>query len=698
MPMNLLWVRSSLWLMPFSPLVGAVANGLLGRRLSARAIHWIGCGSVLLAFFVACTGFFALSGIAPPRERVLTQSLYRWIVTSWDTGSFRVAVDLRLDPLSSVLCLVVTGVGFLIHLYSVGYMAGDQGLGRYFAYMNLFTFAMLLLVLADNLLLLFVGWEGVGLCSYLLIGFWFHDLDKARAGMKAFIVNRVGDFGFFVGLMLLFWGLYETSGGAVTGLDYGMLEQSMPRLLAAPAVLGVALPTWVALLLLLGATGKSAQIPLYVWLPDAMAGPTPVSAFIHAATMVTAGVYMTVRLRFLYLAAPWALVVVAVIGGVTACYAATIALVQDDIKKVLAYSTISQLGYLFLAVGVAAFDVAIFHLVTHAFFKALLFLGAGSVIHAVHGNDLKTMGGLRRRLPVTYFTFLVAYLAICGIPPFAGFMSKDAILAAAFNARLPLPGLAAGLWLLALLTAGLTAFYMTRLVVLAFAGSFRGGAELETRLHESPPVMTGPLLVLALLSVLGGLIGLPEATGLPNLLGDFLGSGNGAAAVPIHSGQGVLPELALMACSIAVAGAGIGFGWWCYVRRPELPAVAAARWARIHRLLIHKYYLDEIYQALLVRPLLRLTAASGRFDLERIDAAVNGCSRLTARLSRRVGWGDLRLVDGAVNAVAAILDRLAAGLSRIQSGRVQHYLYSVAAGLFILMLIEEAVRQLAIFG
>ncbi len=451
-------VKNTLWLIPALPLTGAVINGLLRRRLPERLIHFIGCASVFIAFVVSLVGFFTLIQIEAPHDRLLIQSLYQWLLTVWDPGRFSLEVAFRLDPLSAVLCLVVTGVGFLIHLYSVGYMSGDESQGRYFAYLNLFTFSMLLLVLADNLLLMFVGWEGVGLCSYLLIGFWFSDLEKAQAGMKAFIVNRVGDFGFFVGLMLLFWSLFEGSGASVTGLDFNQLKEAIPLLGSASPTLGVGVATWVALLFFVGATGKSAQIPLYIWLPDAMAGPTPVSAFIHAATMVTAGVYMIVRLNFLYLVAPVAMTVVAVVGAATAFYAATIALVQNDIKRVLAYSTISQLGYMFLAVGVGAFSTGIFHLVTHAFFKALLFLGAGSVIHAVHSNDMQEMGGLRKYMPHTYLTFMAAYLAISGIPPLSGFVSKDEILWATFNSHLSIPGLGKALWALGLLGAGLTAF------------------------------------------------------------------------------------------------------------------------------------------------------------------------------------------------------------------------------------------------
>jgi NADH-quinone oxidoreductase subunit L len=675
-------VKHSLWLIPCLPLAGAVINGLLRRRLPARLIHIVGCASVFLAFLVSVSGFITLLRIEEPHNRLLIQSLYQWLLTVWDQGSFSLDVAFRLDPLSATLCLVVTGVGFLIHLYSVGYMAGDESLGRYFAYLNLFTFSMLLLVLADNLLLMFVGWEGVGLCSYLLIGFWFGDLEKAQAGMKAFIVNRVGDFGFFVGLMLLFWTLFEGSSGRFTGLGFNELREAIPLLASASPILGVGVATWVALLFFVGATGKSAQIPLYIWLPDAMAGPTPVSAFIHAATMVTAGVYMIVRLNFLYLLAPAAMTVVAVVGAVTAFYAATIALTQNDIKRVLAYSTISQLGYMFLAVGVAAFSTGIFHLVTHAFFKALLFLGAGSVIHAVHSNDMQEMGGLKKYLPYTYLTFMTAYLAISGIPPLSGFMSKDEILWSTFNSHLSIPGLGKVLWALGLLGAGVTAFYMTRLVALTFMGTFRGGADKERHLHESPPVMTIPLMILAVLAAVGGAIGLPAVTHLPNLLHDFLSPVLSSHTTSGHQVHAYGLEVLLMLISTGTALTGIGLGYHIYLKRPELPGQIKARFVAMHRVLVNKYYVDEIYHALFLRPVLKVVALSGRFDLQVIDGAVNLSSRITAKFSFLVGWEDLTIVDGAVNGLADIFKRWGAWLRHMQTGRIQHYLYSVVLGIF----------------
>ena len=682
--MNPQQMKNILWLVPCFPLAGAVINGLLRRRLPARLIHIVGCASVFLAFLVSVSGFVTLIRIEEPHNRLLIQSLYQWLLTVWDQGRFSLDVAFRLDPLSATLCLVVTGVGFLIHLYSVGYMAGDESQGRYFAYLNLFTFSMLLLVLADNLLLMFVGWEGVGLCSYLLIGFWFSDLEKAQAGMKAFIVNRVGDFGFFVGLMLLFWTLFESSSGRVSGLSFNQLTETVPLLTSASPILGVGVATWIALLFFVGATGKSAQIPLYIWLPDAMAGPTPVSAFIHAATMVTAGVYMIVRLNFLYLIAPAAMTVVAVVGAVTAFYAATIALTQNDIKRVLAYSTISQLGYMFLAVGVAAFSTGIFHLVTHAFFKALLFLGAGSVIHAVHSNDMQKMGGLKKYLPYTYLTFMAAYLAISGIPPFSGFMSKDEILWATFNSHLSVPGLGKVLWALGLLGAGLTAFYMTRLVALTFMGAFRGGPDEEKHVHESPLVMTIPLMTLALLSAVGGAIGLPAVSHLPNLLHHFLSPVLGGHLTSGHEVHAYGLEVFLMLVSTGVALSGIALGYHFYLKRPELPEQIRARFAGVYRLLVNKYYVDEIYGALFLRPVLKLVALSGLFDLRVIDGAVNLSSRITAKFSFLIGWEDLTIVDGAVNGLADVFQRWGAWIRYVQTGRIQQYLYSVVLGIFAL--------------
>ena len=607
-----------IWLVPALPLAGVLLNGLLGRRAGKRVVAIIGPGTVGAAFAVTVALFLELLG-RDPGSRVLTQILYTWL----EAGDFTASAGFLVDPLSVTLMLVVTGVGFLIHVYSIGYMHNEdaRGFARYFAYLNLFTFAMLLLVMADNFLLLFVGWEGVGLCSYLLIGFWFKDKANASAGKKAFIVNRVGDFGFLLGIFLIF--------GTFGSVAFADVLPAADSVLA----LGGPLAFWICLFLFVGAVGKSAQIPLYVWLPDAMAGPTPVSALIHAATMVTAGVYMVARAHALYEMAPAVLAVVAGIGAATALYAATIGLVQTDIKKVLAYSTISQLGYMFLAVGVAAFTAGIFHLVTHAFFKALLFLGAGSVIHSLHGEqDMSRMGGLKRWMPVTYWTMLAATLAIAGIPPFAGFFSKDEILWKVWDAGHPI------LWAIGFVTAGLTALYMFRLFFLTFHGEFRGTPEQQSHLHESPPGMTVPLMALGALSVIGGWIGIPPAVGhvlgdVPNALESWLGPvfEAGHAAEAHHA---VPPaEYALMAASVAIALIGILAARHLWLTRPGLPEQIALRFQPIYAVLRNKYYVDELYDAVIVRPYNALSHFAWRVV---DDGLIDGL--LVGGTSRVVKW------------------------------------------------------------
>src|ERR1051325_8502766 len=487
----------------FLPLIGAAINGLLGAKIQKSAgktvIGLIACTPVVIAFILALTAFFTLLG-RPPEERFLIDRLYNWI----SLGSLKPDMAFWVDPLSAVMILVVTGIGGLIHIYATGYMHDDKAFWRFFAYLNLFMAAMLTLVMGDNLLLMFVGWEGVGLCSYALIGFWYQDQNNTRAGNKAFIVNRVGDFGFVLGMFLLFWSLDAQGHGTLTFREMAKWAST----LQGQMIWGLPVATLATLFLFLGATGKSAQIPLYVWLPDAMAGPTPVSALIHAATMVTAGVYMIARLGFLFSMAPETLHVVAVIAICTALLAATIALTQNDIKKVLAYSTVSQLGYMFLGMGVGAYAQGVFHLVTHAFFKACLFLGAGSVIHAVGGEqDMTKMGGLRKHMPLTFITYLLATLAIMGFPGTAGFFSKDGILEEAYARG------GMGLWLAGLCGAGLTAFYMWRQVFMTFYGEFRGEEHAKHHLHESPRVMTWPLLILALGAFPVGILGLPAFLG-----------------------------------------------------------------------------------------------------------------------------------------------------------------------------------------
>ena len=602
-----------IWLIPALPLAGAIINALIGRRLARPLIAAVAVGSIALSFILALAAFAALLNL-PSEARVLHPTIYSWI----KVGSFDVSVSFLLDPLSAVMILVVSGVGALIHLYSVGYMAEDEGYARFFTYMNLFAFSMLLLVLADNYLLLYVGWELVGLCSYLLIGFWFTRDTARSAAVKAFVSNRVGDFGFALGVILM-WTTLGT-------LNYADVFTKAPQVFAV----GAPVVTAMTLLLFLGATGKSAQIPLYVWLPDAMEGPTPVSALIHAATMVTAGVYMVARSHVLFGLAPFSLEVVGTVGAVTALFAATIALVQTDLKRLLAYSTISQLGYMFLAAGVGAFSAGIFHLMTHAFFKALLFLAAGSVMHAM-GNviDMRRLGGLSKAMRVTYFTFLAGALALAGFPLLSGFFSKDEILASAF---------ASGhyvLWVLGLLTAALTAFYIFRGVFLTFHGEPR---DHTLHPHESPPVMTVPLVALALLAIIGGYVGLPTVLGA-NWFGQFL------APVFGEGGRGIAPALewTLIALSTIAALSGIAFAYWFYVLNPAIPVTLGGYYRGIYDLLVHKYYVDELYNGLLARP-----------------------GRWIANILWQVGDGVI--IDGSADGLAHALGGVGSALRRMESG------------------------------
>ncbi len=652
---------------PLLPLLGAAVLGLGGawvqRRHGERAVAAIACLPVALAFAIAVRTFAALAAM-PAEQRVLVDRLWTWI----EIGSLHVDVAFLADPLSALMVLVVTGIGGLIHVYSVGYMRGEPAYWRFFALLNLFTAMMLVLVLADNLLLLFVGWEGVGLCSYALIGFWYADLANARAGSKAFLVNRVGDFAFALGLFLLFWTL---EAHAEATLAFREIDRH------AAALAGVSLGGWSVLtvitaLLFVGATGKSAQIPLYVWLPDAMAGPTPVSALIHAATMVTAGVYLVARLDVLFALAPATLAAIAWVGAATALLAAAIAVVQNDIKKVLAYSTISQLGYMVLALGVGASGAAVFHLMTHAFFKACLFLGAGSVILALHHEqDLRRMGGLRAAMPRTYATFLVSALAIAGVPPLAGFVSKDEILWSALSHG------DGGLWLVGWSVAGLTAFYMFRLVFLAFHGEARSEHAAP---REAPAVMTVPLTILAAGAVFAGFLGWPEVLGGGNRLGAWLAPA--AAHGGAHASHALAWELFSMVASIAMAAAGIAVAYAMYVRGLVAPERIAA-WAggAPYRWLARKLYVDEVYQALFVDGVLGASRVAARADARVIDAAVDGVAAGVRGWSRFQGAVDAIVVDGFVNRVADVA--LAAGgrLRRLQSGRINAYLYVIVAAL-----------------
>ncbi len=636
-----------LWLVPALPLAGFLVNGLAGKKLGKSFVSAVGVGSVGLSTVAASARllpFFAGDHAA------VVERIAPW----FSAGGFSAELAMRLDPLSALMTSFVTFVGFWIHVYSVGYMRHDEteaGYARYFAYLNLFMFAMLILVLAQNFVLMFVGWEGVGLCSYLLIGYYYERQYAADAGKKAFVVNRIGDFGFLLGMFGLF--------SLFSSLDFDRVFT------AAAADPGRYAPhlTLVCLCLFLGAVGKSAQVPLFVWLPDAMAGPTPVSALIHAATMVTAGVYMVARCNVLFRLAPEAMAAVAVIGAVTAIFAGIIAVAQNDIKKVLAYSTVSQLGYMFLACGVGAYVAGMFHVLTHAFFKACLFLGSGSVIHAMGGEqDMRRMGGLKSKLPITYWTFLIATLAIAGIPPLAGFFSKDAILASVFEHGQYV------LWAIALFTAGLTAFYMFRLVSLTFEGRFRGTPEQEHHLHESPPSMTAPLVILAILSFVGGWIGLPRVFGenldrftaflspiLLPLASTALTAERGGRAFP-----GI--EWLLMGASVAAALAGLLLARGWYVRGDgRVPERIAASFPAAYALVAEKFRVDELYDLLFVRP----------FDW------------LARALWKVV---DVLVIDGILNAGAFLVELVGDLLRFLQTGNVRNYALGLFLGLIALML------------
>lgn len=613
------------------PAIGVLFNLFVGNRAGRGVENLVAPLVVVLSFIMSLWALVRL--LALPANAALTLTLWPWI----SSGGFHVDIALRFDALTAVMTLVVSGIGALIHIYCIGYMADDPDYARFFTYMNLFTFSMLLLVLADNLLLMFVGWEGVGLCSYLLIAFWYDNPEFAYNGRKAFIANRVGDAGFLLGIFTIVAAL---AAHGVWTLNFtemhahaGMLQ---PVALAA------------GLLLFLGATGKSAQIPLYVWLPDAMVGPTPVSALIHAATMVTAGVYMIARMSFLYALSGDALMVIAVIGGVTSFFAATVAIVQTDIKRVLAYSTISQIGYMILAVGVASYTSGIFHLMTHACFKALLFLCAGSVIHALSGEqDMSRMGALRHKLPITWITMLVASLAISGIPPFSGFFSKDQILEAAYASK------HIGLWALGLVTAGLTSFYMFRLLFLTFHGESRVAPDKAHHVHEAPASMRIPLIVLAVLSLGAGWVGLPNNILWGNVFSHFL---DPVFAIHLTPSVNENPVFMLSAVATVVALIGIFFAWLFYLRLPGLPHLIAFRLNAFYQMLAHKYYVDEIYNTLISRPLFWLS---------------------TVVLFRGV---DRAMIDGVANGTGVAVEDSGEGLRRVETGNVQNYAFVYLLG------------------
>ncbi|MCW3084912.1 MAG: NADH:ubiquinone oxidoreductase subunit [Bacteroidetes bacterium] len=606
-------------LIPLLPLIGFLIIGLFGKKLSKGIVGFIGSGVVLAAFAIAVGIFIELNGQAVKSVPV---EFFDWITA----GKLSVHFSFLIDPLSSLFLLIITGIGFLIHLYSVSYMHDDEGFSRFFAYLNLFIFFMLLLVLGSNYLIMFVGWEGVGLCSYLLIGFWFKNTAYNNAAKKAFVMNRIGDLGFLLGIILIF-----VTFGSIS--YHEVFEQAKNYATGTPVL------TTITLLLFVGAMGKSAQLPLYTWLPDAMAGPTPVSALIHAATMVTAGIYMIARSNILYTLSPFTMEVVAVIGVCTALFAATIGLVQNDIKKVLAYSTVSQLGYMFLALGVGAYTGGVFHVMTHAFFKALLFLGAGSVIHAMGGEqDIRKMGGLKKYIPITHATFLMGTLAIVGFPGFSGFFSKDEILANAYEHSIVL-------WFLGVLTAGMTSFYMFRLYFLTFRNTFRGTHAQEHHLHESPSQMTIPLIILAVLSVVGGLIGIPEVFGGHHYLEAFLKPVFEDSSFRLIHHLPESTELILMGVAVAVMLCGLAYARKMYITDKQVPAAEGEEESAIHKLVYNKYWVDEIYDFLITKPLNFIGDALHKVvDNELIDGIVNGCGYVVNGVSgviRRAQTGNI---------------------------------------------------------
>ncbi|RLA89814.1 MAG: NADH-quinone oxidoreductase subunit L [Deltaproteobacteria bacterium] len=623
------------WLVPLVPILGFLFNGLLGKRVPKWLVSLVGCSVIGISFLIVILIFLEylkLPADAKPVEVVV----YNWI----SSGNFNALAAFLVDPLSLIMMLVVSGVSFIIHIYSVGYMHDDEGYPRYFSFLNLFVFAMLVLVSANNFLLMFVGWEGVGLCSYLLIGFWYEKQSASDAGKKAFVVNRIGDFGFLLGIFLIFWtfntiNFREVFSIAGTNFEVGSL-----------------VITAITLLLFVGATGKSAQLPLYVWLPDAMEGPTPVSALIHAATMVTAGVYMVARCSALYVLAPVSLTVVAIVGAATAIMSASIGLAQNDIKRVLAYSTVSQLGYMFLACGVGAFAAGIFHLMTHAFFKALLFLGSGSVIHALSGEqDMRHMGDLKKHLPITYWTFIMATLAIAGIFPFAGFFSKDEILYKSLVDGHIL------YWMIAAAAAFMTAFYMFRLIFMTFHGESRVKPEVLHHVHESPPVMTLPLIALAVLSTIGGFVGIPIIEGA-NVFHEFLAP----AIVHVHRPEIHYPisfEVFMMVVSVIIALLGINTAYRMYIKRPELPQLVTEKIPLLYDLIYHKYYVDELYAATVVNPI---------------------------KMGSDFLWKgvDEKVVDGAVNGSAGLVEWLSYHIRKLETGYVQNYALAILIGVFII--------------
>jgi NADH-quinone oxidoreductase subunit L len=691
-----------IWLIPLLPAIGAAIMFFFGRKMQKSAVNAVCVGAVVLAFFWACGSVWQYSELAHGTGQPFQKVIYTWLGT--DTGhfnyvthdsklaSFQADAGFLLDPLSSIWLLFVTGVGMLIHIYSTGYMAHEGGYYRFFGYLNLFMFSMLTLILGNNYVLMFVGWEGVGLCSYLLIGFYFHRKSASDAANKAFIVNRIGDAGFLLGMFTIAWYF-----GSLRFVDVNRLAHSGHFQIGDPII------TAATLLLFVGACGKSAQLPLYIWLPDAMEGPTPVSALIHAATMVTAGVYMVARSNALFVLAPTSMKTVAIVGALTAIFAASIGLVQNDIKRVLAYSTVSQLGYMFLALGVGAFAAGVFHVFTHAFFKALLFLGSGSVIHAMSGEqDMRNMGDLHRRTPVTHWTMFIATLAIAGIFPFAGFFSKDEILWQAWSSE---GGAYRFLWLIGVVTALMTAFYMFRLMFLTFHGRPRMSHEVEHHIHESPKSMTAPLVILAACSIFAGWLGVPHSLGGSNRFEKFLEPVFAREAGVLEQERPALlaagekaaeqrnfTEYGLMALSLGLAFAGWGLAWKTY-RHADKGYVEpiAAKMPPVYTTLLNKYYVDEAYDyAFTGRRKVRdvrlgvmgLGEASSWFDSHIIDGTVNGAGWITRFAASISNWWDKWVIDGLLVNGPAILARLLSYPARLlQWGLVQWYALVMIIGL-----------------
>lgn len=618
------------WSIPFFPLLGFLVCYLFRDKLAPKVAGALASAMVLIPFLISVGLFYSVDG-------KVTIHLFDWI----KAGSINVPFSFFIDPLSITMMLIVTGVGFLIHVYSIGYMGRDENANIFFSYLNLFIFFMLMLVMGANYVMLFIGWEGVGLCSYLLIGFWHKNTEYNNAARKAFVMNRIGDLGFLLGIIMLFYTFGTTT---FTDVFAG----------AGALGMGNSTLTLITILLLIGAVGKSAQIPLFTWLPDAMAGPTPVSALIHAATMVTAGIYLIARSSVLYSLTPITMDIVMIVGLTTAVVAASIGIFQNDIKKVLAYSTVSQLGYMFFALGLGAFSAAMFHVTTHAFFKALLFLGAGSVIHALGGEqDIRKMGGLRKAIPTTYITFIIATLAISGIPPLAGFFSKDAILAAAFEHQ-PV------LWAVGVATAFVTCFYMFRLVFLTFFGDFRGTNEQKHHLHESPKVMTVPLMILAVLSVVGGFLDIPAIFGgterFTSYLKPSLGGQNFEPTSVAHT-----TELLTMFVPVLLLVAIIYIAYKVYVDKKSIPADDSVQRQGLANLMYRKYYFDEIYSYLFVQPYSWLS-------------------------EKALAWFDNSVVDGVVNGVGTVMTRCGAIIRKAQNGSVSLYLYFMVAGIVLIFL------------